>query len=88
MIPQIEPQAPISSHLLGRLEGRMDAFEVRVTRNEDAANARLSGIEQKLDQLSTTLAQGLGGMRVAHWIGGSLLAIGGFFVSHFLVHPP
>jgi hypothetical protein len=76
-------QTPIGPLLLGRLEGRLDALEDRMSRSEDAASARLAAIEHKLDLLAGTLAQGLGGMRVAHWVGGAMLALGGFLASHF-----
>jgi hypothetical protein len=76
-------QTPLGSLLLGRLEGRLDSLEDRMTRSEDATAARLATIEHKLDLLTGTLAQGLGGMRVAHWIGGAMLAASGFLASHF-----
>lgn len=73
----------IGSLLLGRLEGRLDALEDRMTRYEAANAGRLAAIEHKLDMLASTLAQGLGGMRVAHWVGGAILAVGGYLASHF-----
>ncbi|HEX3346829.1 MAG TPA: hypothetical protein VHS58_01860 [Acetobacteraceae bacterium] len=73
--------------LLGRLEGRTDALEMRMNRHEDATAARLTSIEQKLDLLQQTFAQGLGGMRVAHWVGGAIMALGGFAASHFWQRP-
>jgi hypothetical protein len=87
MVPDPQ-QTPLGSLLLGRLEGRLDALEDRMSRGEDATAARLAAIEHKLDLLAGTLAQGLGGMRVAHWLGGAMLAAGGFLASHFWQRTP
>jgi hypothetical protein len=69
--------------LIGQLEGRVVALEDRMDRNDITAAARLETIELKLDKLTQTLSQGMGGLQVAHWIGGALLAVMGFFASHF-----
>lgn len=68
--------------LLGRLEGRLLAVEDRMDRYEAASAARLAIIEAKLDAVATSLAQGLGGVRVFHWIGGAILAGLGFVLNH------
>jgi hypothetical protein len=68
--------------LIGQLEGRVVALEDRMDRNEITAAARLETIEMKLDRLASTLSQGMGGLQLAHWIGGALLAALGFFASH------
>jgi hypothetical protein len=69
--------------MLGRLEGRVDALDERMNRHETAITARLTSIDAKIDTLVTTLASGLGGVRVFHWIIGLLLAVGGFIANHF-----
>jgi hypothetical protein len=68
---------------MGRLEGRVDAMQERMDRHEASISIRLSSIEGKLDTVVTTLASGLGGLRVFHWIGGLLLAVAGFIANHF-----
>ncbi len=68
--------------LIGQLEGRVVALEDRMDRNELTAAARLEAIEVKLDKLTSTLSQGMGGLQLAHWIGGALLTLLGYFASH------
>jgi hypothetical protein len=68
--------------LIGQLEGRVVALEDRMDRNDITAAARLETIELKLDKLTNTLSQGMGGLHLAHWIGGALLALLGFVASH------
>jgi len=68
--------------LIGQLEGRVVALEDRLDRGELTTAARLENIELKLDKLATTLSQGMGGLQLAHWIGGAMLALFGFFASH------
>lgn len=72
--------------LLGQLEARMAAMEDRLTRNELTSAAQQAAIEAKLDRVATTLALGMGGLRIVHWIGGASLAAAGFIASH-LLHP-
>ncbi len=69
--------------MLGRLEGRIVALEDRMDRQEAMTSVRLTAIETKLDHIGNALAQGLGGMRLIHWIAGAVLACAGFFASHF-----
>ena len=69
--------------VLGQLEGRMSALEDRMTRHEASIAAKLVSIEGKLDNVCTALAQGLGGMKVFHWLAGLGLATVGFLASHF-----
>jgi hypothetical protein len=69
--------------LFGQLEGRVVALENRMDRTEITTAARLENIEIKLDKLASTISQGMGGLQLAHWIGGALLAFLGFIASHF-----
>jgi hypothetical protein len=71
------------ARMLGRLEGRVDALDERMTRHEATISARLASIDAKIDTMMTTLATGLGGVRVFHWIAGVLIAVGGFIANHF-----
>jgi hypothetical protein len=71
-----------SARMLGRLEGRVDALDERMNRHEASIAARLSSIEAKIDAMTNTLAGGLGGIRVFHWVGGLLLALGGFVAKN------
>ena len=68
--------------MLGRLDGRLAALEDWMRRYETSSAARLSTIESKLDAINTSIAQGLGGARVVHWIGGAALAILGYLTNH------
>ncbi len=68
--------------IIGQLEGRVVAIEDRLDRSDLTTAARLETIELKLDKLANTLSQGMGGLQLAHWVGGALLAALGFFVSH------
>lgn len=68
--------------LIGQLEGRVVALEDRMDRGEIITAARLENIELKLDKLTSTLSQGMGGLQLAHWIGGAILALLGFVASH------
>jgi hypothetical protein len=78
-----QPMPPdTTALLLGRLEGRLQALEERMDRYEMSTAAHLNAIDAKLDALAATLAQGLGGMRVAHWIGAAILAVSGYIASH------
>ena len=72
-----------SARMLGRLEGRVKALDERMDRHEASIGARLASIEAKVDTVVATLASGLGGIRVFHWIGGVLIAVAGFIANHF-----
>jgi hypothetical protein len=74
---------PDQARVLGRLEGRVDALDERMDRHEAAISSRLASIDAKIDTIVTTLAGGIGGVRVFHWIGGLMLAVGGFIANHF-----
>ena len=70
-----------AGRVLGRLEARVGAIEDRLARQEVSAMARMAAIEVKLDGVATVLAQGLGAMKVVHWLCGAVLAAVGFAVS-------
>jgi hypothetical protein len=70
--------------ILGRLEGRVSGLEDWMHRHEAANAARLASIEVKLDRVVGTLSEGLGGLRIAHWLIGVVLLATGWLVSHFL----
>jgi len=72
-----------AARVLGRLEGRVDALDERMDRHEASIAARLTSIEAKIDTVVTTLAGGMGGIRVFHWAAGILLALTGFVAHHF-----
>jgi hypothetical protein len=77
---------------LGELRGDLGEFRERVIRVEvqtEHLGAMLKRIEdhtssmdQKLDTTTTTIAQGIGGMRVWAWIGHALAAVAGFAAAH------
>jgi hypothetical protein len=83
MTDRAEQSLEPTALMLGRFEGRIIALEDRMDRHEAVNSVRLTAIETKLDHISNTLAQGLGGMRLIHWIAGAALACAGFFASHF-----
>jgi len=72
-----------AARALGRLEGRVDALDERMDRYEAGVASRLSSIEAKLDTVVIALANGVGGIRVFHWIVGLLFAVAGFIANHF-----
>jgi hypothetical protein len=86
MSDEVVGQRPTTALMLGRMEGRLEALELRMSRSEDTTAERMAAMEAKLDKLQQTLSQGLGGMRVAHWVGGVVLALGGFLTSHLWTH--
>lgn len=68
---------------LGRLEGKVDSLEQRVTRNETNIDMRLSGIERDLKKLVEGMAEGRGGMRVGNWIVSLLMGAAGTLLGHY-----
>jgi hypothetical protein len=65
------------SRAIGRLEGRLDAFERTRIERDQAIDRRLAAIDGKLDQLTTAFNMGRGGAIAGAKIGGMvLLAIG------------
>lgn len=62
-----------------RVEVRTEHLNAMLKRIED----HTASMDQKLDTTNTTIAQGIGGMRVGFWIGHALAAAGGFVAAHF-----
>jgi hypothetical protein len=62
---------------LGRLEGRLDAFERTRIERDQALDCQLAAINGKLDRLSTVFNMGRGGAIALVKLGGLLLLLGG-----------
>ncbi len=77
-----------TARILGRLESSVGAIENRIQRLEITSATRMSVIEQKLDGVVNSLAQGLGAMKLVHWLGGGVLALMGFLASIILRQLP
>jgi hypothetical protein len=65
------------SRALGRLEGRLDAFERTRIERDQAVDRQLAAINGKLDRLSTVFNMGRGGALALVKLGGLLLLLGG-----------
>jgi hypothetical protein len=65
------------SRALGRLEGRLDAFERTRIERDQALDRQLAAINGKLDRLSTVFNMGRGGAVALVKLGGLLLLLGG-----------
>jgi hypothetical protein len=65
------------SRALGRLEGRLDAFERTRIERDQALDRQLVAISSKLDRLNTAFNMGRGGALALVKLGGLLLLIGG-----------
>lgn len=78
------PDGVSQERALGRLEGKVDSLEERVTRNETNIDTRLSGIERDLKTLVQGMAEGRGGMRVGSWIVSLIAGTAGALLGHFL----
>jgi hypothetical protein len=65
------------SRALGRLEGRLDAFERTRIERDQALDRQLAAINGKLDHLTTTFNMGRGGALALVKLGGLLLLLGG-----------
>jgi hypothetical protein len=65
------------SRALGRLEGRLDAFERTRIERDQALDRQLAAISSKLDRLNTAFNMGRGGALALVKLGGLLLLIGG-----------
>jgi hypothetical protein len=65
------------SRALGRLEGRLDAFERTRIERDQALDRQLAAISGKLDRLNTAFNMGRGGALALVKLGGLLLLIGG-----------
>ena len=65
------------SRALGRLEGRLDAFERTRIERDQALDRPLAAISGKLDRLNTAFNMGRGGALALVKLGGLLLLIGG-----------
>jgi hypothetical protein len=65
------------SRALGRLEGRLDAFERTRIERDQALDRQLGAINGKLDHLTTAFNMGRGGALALVKLGGLLLVIGG-----------
>jgi hypothetical protein len=71
-----------AARVLGRLEARVAAIEDRLGRHEASITARMAAIEMKVDHVAHSLAQGLGALKLIHWIGGLSLMLAGFLARH------
>jgi hypothetical protein len=65
------------SRALGRLEGRLDAFERTRIERDQALDRQLAAINGKLDRLTTAFNMGRGGAVALVKLGGALLLLGG-----------
>lgn len=65
------------SRALGRLEGRLDAFERTRVERDQALDRRLTAIDGKLDRLTTVFNLGRGGALALARIGAVLLLLVG-----------
>ena len=65
------------SRALGRLEGRLDAFERTRIERDQALDRQLAAINGKLDRLSAVFNMGRGGAVALVKLGGLLLLLGG-----------
>jgi hypothetical protein len=65
------------SRALGRLEGRLDAFERTRIERDQALDRQLAAISGKLDRLNTAFNMGRGGAVALVKLGGVLLLLGG-----------
>lgn len=65
------------SRALGRLEGRLDAFERTRVERDEALDRRLAAIDGKLDRLTTAFNLGRGGALALARIGAALLLLVG-----------
>jgi hypothetical protein len=65
------------SRALGRLEGRLDAFERTRIERDQALDRQLAAINGKLDHLTATFNMGRGGALALVKLGGLLLLLGG-----------
>jgi len=69
------------SRALGRLEGRLDAFERTRIERDQALDRQLAAISGKLDRLNTAFNMGRGGAVALVKLGGVLLLLGGAAAS-------
>jgi hypothetical protein len=74
------------ARVLGRLEAKVAAIEGRIERLELGSTSRMATIEVKLDAVVSALAQGMGAMKLVHWLGGAAVAALGFLASIMLRH--
>ena len=65
------------SRALGRLEGRLDAFERTRIERDQALDRQLAAISGKLDRLNTAFNMGRGGALALVKLGGLLLLLVG-----------
>lgn len=65
------------SRALGRLEGRLDAFERTRVERDEALDSRLAAIDGKLDRLTAAFHLGRGGALAIARIGAVLLLLVG-----------
>ena len=65
------------SRAIGRLEGRLDAFERTRIERDQALDRQLVAISGKLDRLTTIFNMGRGGALAFVKLGGLLLLLGG-----------
>jgi len=65
------------SRALGRLEGRLDAFERTRVERDQALDRRLAAIDGKLDRLTTVFTLGRGGALALARLGAVLLLLAG-----------
>jgi hypothetical protein len=65
------------SRALGRLEGRLDAFERTRIERDQALDRQLAAISGKLDRLNTAFNMGRGGALALVKLGGLLLLLAG-----------
>lgn len=72
------------ARVLGRLEAKVAAIEGRIERLEVGSTSRMTAIEVKLDNVVNSLAQGMGAMKLVHWLAGAVLAALGFLASVLL----
>ncbi|MCI0431940.1 MAG: hypothetical protein L0210_15535 [Rhodospirillales bacterium] len=63
------------SRALGRLEGRLDAFERTRIERDQALDRQLAAISGKLDRLNTAFNMGRGGALALVKLGGLLLLL-------------
>lgn len=66
-----------------RVEMRTEHLAAMLKRIDD----HTASMSQKLDTTNTTIAQGVGGIRVWAWIGHALAALAGFLAAHLLPPP-
>ena len=67
---------------IGRVEGRVDGLENRITAWEEKIEGRLSTIEERLEQLFTKLSEGKGLWRAVQALAWIIVAIPSFIIIY------